>query len=485
MGREFKLKLLRSFSNWTPKVSKVLTQMLTIFVILTLLGLDGCLNKSRITPTYVQVETKVATQESKGLEENDHQLTRLQIEKALVRKDLDQDEALLELLMSNQGDENELFLTMEDVRFLQSQVLANQDGIRDLLNQKVTPQNDLKVNVSDRSEFSLSQVNCKRPEDTVKLVRDGKFRMIQKLHKKNEVDCFFTHSLELQSLANRLLKNQSATLKDIPTSNDGEFLSREFKSLNEFVDFLYSDESPYKVKASYRTYLAPFVRLYKSEGDAFESSTEMPLPLWIDTTLRSQSGVRIVVPAPHSEVFFALESQILPSSILRLYYSDKGFVFDTDLLFLPHWSGQKTLEVFSDEVARELLLKSADLHTAFESFKKQVSADLPLGGFGMLGVCNDGASLLLKHQNSERQFFPFPLVRSDLIKLPEDFAYKSLFESLSTDTNLEKIKDISLPERRKETLERIYQFYPYENLGQSPFTGFNDLMVEIKEELRK
>lgn len=380
-------------------------------------------------------------------------------------------EELIRLLREMNEDPARHALSMSELRTLQNLMIeSGGTALRALMpvGPSLSPQTNENSNKAIIFDIS-NPTDCPALPYETKVLPSG-LRVISGLPRKDT--CSLKLSKIYQDLLNQILK-------------EGEVLytfgGRHFKSRSLESFFSNLEQNGFEIEISYRTYLAPFVRLYEAEGDPYEAENEIPLALWLKTGVQTKSKRDVVVPAPHSEVFFkikASESEFQRSSEaqFKIYFSDKGFVFDDEDLFLPHWAGLRSLEVVDAKDRENLLGILSDLHKTYEIFKSQAPQNLPLGGFGLLGVCNDGSALAMRALRGMDFVAPFPLVRTDRVKMPDsNFPLKELWNSFQSDTWE------NVAHSRELMIRRIQRGNPFEGVPHR-FPHFEESLRELQQE---
>lgn len=443
---------------------------------IALLGLvliSSCFNKSlpvlpsqpQDTPSKIgeSNEQKISLTENRNRKKFIEQLTQnLTLESA---NDSALEE-LIRLLVEMNSSPKDFALSMKELKALQDAILQSDMQLFETLFPRDSKDIAIQILNTQVDKFNLDEpTTCPTPDYEIKTLPSG-LRIVSNLPRKD--NCSLALSRIYQDLLNKILKGSAA---------DWVYQNKSFQSrnLNEFFDQIQG--LGFDVEVSYRLYIAPFVRAYQATGDLYEPSTELPLPLWIKTEIKTQSANEVIIPAPHSEVFFRIKaSQNVSESHFKIFFSDKGFVFDDDDLFLPAWSGERILEVIEPKQRPRLMVLIQDLYQTFEIFKNRAPNELPMGGFGVLGVCNDGSAMLMKGLRGPSFVSPFPLVRTDRIKMPDSpYPQKELWESTFSDTS----QNHRIP--RTSMLKRILISNPFEN-SMNPFPNFEKLIQELKAE---
>lgn len=442
-----------------------------LFLLSTLwMGLGACLDRSLPVTATKESETDslLSAQEESGSttpSEAQRRATLESLREAIFKNNAAGDtslEELIRLLREMNESPRESALSMDELRTLQTLIL---DSGAALL-QTLRPSTSQADNPLDEPEvFELTDpTSCPSPSYEVKTLPSG-LRVIAGLPRQDP--CSLRLSKTYQDLLNRLLRGEKTKYV---------YRSQTYES-QTLKDFFYTLEKlGFEIHISYRTYLAPFVRLYKPEGDPYLPDSEIALPLWLKPGVSTSDAQEVVLPAPHSEIFFRIQAtRTEPEAQVKIYFSDKGFVFDDEDLVLPHWSGLRTLEQISGSERTKLFSILAELHQTFEIFKAHAPKNLPLGGFGLLGVCNDGSVLAMKGLRGSSFLAPFPLVRTDRIKMPDQYPLKDLWESTPSDT----WKNSRIP--RATMIERIQRGNPFVG-RENPFAVFRDTLRQLDAE---
>ncbi len=428
---------------------------------------SGCLERSLpVTPVRAIEEPEIHTSAGAPLEKNEERKTYLEQLSDSITKSSAEDTSLEELVrllreMNEHPEQNAL--SMAELRALQEVLLHSGPQLARALAPGAGATSPTDA-ASHAAAFDISAPReCPSRTWEAKVLPSG-LRIISSLPRKDA--CSLKLSKIFQDALNRILAE-----KHVVFLYEGR--RYEARRLEEFFAIL--AKLGFRTRVSYRTYLAPFVRLYKPEGDPYLEDSEIPMPLWLRTGIEVlQTGRPAVIPAPHSEVFFEVKGKgASPEAQFKIYFSDKGFVFDDEDLVLPHWSGLRTLQMIPRKELPRLLTQIHELHEAFEIFKSQAPQDLPLGGFGLLGVCNDGAALLMRGFAGPDFVLPFPLVRSDKVKMPADYPFREVWENTPSDTMIATPRDLMV--------QRIFQSNPFEG-GMNPFLVHQKILDHLKEE---
>jgi hypothetical protein len=368
------------------------------------------------------------------------------------------DEEFFRLIQEMNDSPESYAVSMTELRQIQNAVLSQNFSSANGASSATPPTDPDVIELSDPSD-------CPAVEPKVKITRGGQ-RLATYLPRKDA--CGLLRSKRFEGAFNRALRGQATTL----------LLGAEraqVRSLSELRSWM--DAHGFQMELSYRTYLAPFMRAYSAEGDLYAADSEIATPLWLRAPIRQLDGSSVLIPAPHSEVFIKVRrAEERTEAWLKIYFSDKGFVFDDEDLHLPAWTGQKVIERIDASSADRLFALAEQLHRTFEIYKGRAPQGLPMGGFGLLGVCNDGAALLMHAFRDGSFIAPFPLVRSDRVAMPNEFPLKSSWDALPSDTSSAR------DSVRASIIRRLLVGNPFEGLG-SPFPNYDAALRKLREEL--
>lgn len=441
---------------------------------LAILGLlPSCLEKSLPPKTYsdggATLGLSATPPNTDGSVENPQMASEAidLIEHAFDSENKSNEEEIIERLTNSK---EKIIFPLSQIRDVQKRFIENQNLIVPWLSQNTVPQAEwIKA---QKKRVDLRVKNCGFPKNEIREISNG-LRLATSLYRKVKDPCFFFYSKRFEEILNQILLFRSV---QVVTGSKGAVI--ELTTFEQFQDWLQARS--WDLQISYRVYLTPFFKLYKKEGDLYEAGTEIPAPLWIDPELKLEARKSVAVPATHSEVVFKFRGPKKRTAELKIYFGDMGFVFDDNEMHLPQWVGDRTLKVFS-EAENKLIFKAIPaIHNGFESFLKQFPQRPALSGFGILGVCNDGAALLARAAAGNNVPLPFPLLRSDLVDLPADLPLLDVWRSILADSSADALNQ-DAGERLMGLGSRILDTTPF--IQPSPLKDYNASLKSLREAL--
>ncbi|NNN07093.1 MAG: hypothetical protein HKL90_14455 [Elusimicrobia bacterium] len=210
----------------------------------------------------------------------------------------------------------------------------------------------------------------------------------------------------------------------------------------------------HSIQISDRRFYANFGHLrYEKDGVRYDVTT----PTRIDTGITLRDGRRVIVPVTHSEIDVAIRGPRVNAE-LSFYFGVDGGVgfrpFDTRDM---DWVGGRTTRTWTGTDAARLLDRAGWIRR--ELMAKAKRFDLPMGGYGPLGDCNDADAILTGAA-------PFGMLRE-----AKYFAGDSPIDAVSN----------SLPYdlTQKVALTRIWDSRPFENVADIPMPDVRATMDDV------
>jgi hypothetical protein len=177
-------------------------------------------------------------------------------------------------------------------------------------------------------------------------------------------------------------------------------------------------------------------------------------PLFVDTGLTRPGGRRLILPVTHSELTITLRGRV--NADLIFFFGVGGDIaFFADCTANQKWVGGRTAARYSGDKAVELLERAAwvrrELKAKVKAFK------LPMGGYGLLGNCNDASALV-----TGRPAYP-------MLRRPEYFSGSGALDAAAR----------ALPNDLKSSPSKAVL------LDSSPFDEISDIpFAEVREGLQ-
>jgi hypothetical protein len=181
-------------------------------------------------------------------------------------------------------------------------------------------------------------------------------------------------------------------------------------------------------------------------------------PVWIDTAIPVPGGGTLKMPAPHAHHNVWIKGPEFDGQLKFYMGVDNGTAFRAQSTIPRAWSGGKatyTIEA-EDDVVKVLSL-------AGQLRKKWLAAgkDLPMMGYGRIGVCTDSTAILEYALKGTATLFPLAHPKSDASADEID----RILGKLPSDTSGFDADD---------ALRRIGATIPFENVSDVPFKPFRD-----------
>ncbi|MDX6768719.1 MAG: hypothetical protein SF051_04250 [Elusimicrobiota bacterium] len=114
---------------------------------------------------------------------------------------------------------------------------------------------------------------------------------------------------------------------------------------------------------------------------------DVATPTLADTGIVLPSGRRLIVPIPHSELDLSIRGPRVNAELSWFFGVDGKAAFRPLGTVDQGWVGGRTVRTWTGADAARLLDKAAAIGRALEA--KALAANLPMGGYGPLGSCND------------------------------------------------------------------------------------------------
>ena len=250
-------------------------------------------------------------------------------------------------------------------------------------------------------------------------------------------------SIELSQALDRLADNDPAAPRFSLRYGD-----KNFSSVSGFLSAL--EAEGVSIMVADRRYFANFGDLrYEHNGLRREVRT----PIYVDTGLKLTGGKTLVLPVTHSELDIYLRGKV--NADLTFFFGMDGLSsFRTNAAGNMRWTGGRTVKTYTGAGAIALLERAAWVHRGM----KAKAQDLPQGGYGPLGDCNDINAFVTGRP-------AYPMTRTPALfaggtgldsasnALPYDLLSPPSPAVVLDSLPFERISDIPFPEVRKDLRE--------------------------------
>jgi len=252
-------------------------------------------------------------------------------------------------------------------------------------------------------------------------------------------NCTLQHTQDFAEVLNNLaLENGSAVLNG---ETRYETIEAVFRALVE---------AGHHVRIENNRYLANFLGLNLN-------GASVAAPVWIDTGIAGADG-NVVFPAPHTHHTIMVEGPLLNSRLTFYMGTSGGASFRADASIRPDWAGERTLYSYDSDTDLETIIDIVVTAGKLRKVWTERGAGMPLGGYGLLGVCNDSTAVL--EWAAEQTVTIFPLVQPGVAGEPATEVDELLAELPS---------DLSAFDEA-DAIERLRLTMPYEDGLITPLT---------------
>ncbi len=182
-------------------------------------------------------------------------------------------------------------------------------------------------------------------------------------------------------------------------------------------------------------------------------------PVWLDTGLKTREGDSVSVPVGHSHHAFSVEGPLVKASVM-FYLGVSGVGFFAQIDERPAWTGTRVAYKLSSNSEAPKILKALDYagryYRRIQKESDTLAPDMPVNGYGYLGVCNDSNAVLEKVSHST--ITTFPLMRA------AELDQKSRGGDGLDETLRSLPKDSKEFARSRDNLRRVLSMTPFETL---------------------
>ncbi len=147
--------------------------------------------------------------------------------------------------------------------------------------------------------------------------------------------------------------------------------------------------SGHVVTARDRRFFANFGGIWYKQGTQWVS---VVTPLWVDTGNVLPSGRKLIVPVAHSELDISIRGPRVNVDMSYYLGVGGGAQFYAQGETNKPWVGGRVARTYQSEAAVGLMARAAV--TRRELIAKVKADNLPMGGYGPLGVCNDVEAMI-------------------------------------------------------------------------------------------
>lgn len=200
----------------------------------------------------------------------------------------------------------------------------------------------------------------------------------------------------------------------------------DYTSVSEVFDGLLA--SGHRIEAENNRYIANFLGLYYRKDEVVHA---VVAPVWLQTGATWPGlGEEIAIPAPHSHYTFRVSGPLVEATIEFYMGTNGGTRFRAADTVDPQWVGERTLYRYDSDTDPQTVRTLLQVAGALRKKWTTAAAELPAGGYGQLGVCNDSTAILEYATEGTATIFPLahpevevPMDTIDgwLQSLPRDF----------------------------------------------------------------
>jgi len=224
------------------------------------------------------------------------------------------------------------------------------------------------------------------------------------------------------------------------------FLGVEHTSLRSLLAVLTSSDTRFIVRD---------MRYYANFGDLYYGLPgqlrDVETPVYVDTGLSLSNGSPLVVPVAHSHLEIEFRGKV-KANLMFFFGIDGEAAFRANGTDDQHWVGGRTVGVNRGVEAEELLARAGDIRRHLTA--KALFYQLPMGGYGPLGDCNDIHAFITGVS-------PYPMLRE-----PRYFSGAGPLDQMSGSYPYDTVK---APDPR-----RLLESRPFDNIDDVPFPTVRD-----------
>jgi|GEM_PF-1924300 len=207
-----------------------------------------------------------------------------------------------------------------------------------------------------------------------------------------------------------------------------------------------------------RRYYANFGHLrYEKDGVRADVTT----PTRIDTGVTLKNGAPLIVPVAHSELDVSIRGPRVNAEISFYFGVDGGVGFRPFDTRDMDWVGGRAARAWTGADAAQLLDRAGWVRR--ELMAKAAQFNLPMGGYGPLGDCNDADAMVTGDA-------PYGMLRD-----PKYYQGSSDFDALSRSLPFDLLA--------KPTAARVFNSRPFEDLSDIQMPDVRATMQELAREL--
>jgi hypothetical protein len=258
------------------------------------------------------------------------------------------------------------------------------------------------------------------------------------------------------------------------------YLNKDYHSPSELIGAFMADHHPSQITDE---------RVYANFLSYNWGDVEIIWPAWLDTGMTLNSGEELTIPMGHSQYVWEIsvpDSSGDPRNDVKasvsFFLGMNGTGFFPNVEVRPKWTGHKVVNTITNpaQVKKSLDVARSYLLRIILEGKTVVKHDnMPVLGYGYLGVCNDSVAAIEVATQVQNVVLPFPLLRAAALDTEETPLNNTLDNAMRS---LPKDGDQQL--QRADTLKRILNMIPYEDIRQTNLisTEFQNLMLKAQAE---
>ncbi len=236
-----------------------------------------------------------------------------------------------------------------------------------------------------------------------------------------------------------------------------EYNGRHFAHVSDWLAELRA--GGHEIEARDRRFFTNFGGIWYKPGKDWVS---VVTPFWVDTGLTLPSGRKLIVPVTHSGIDFSIRGPKV--NVEFSYYLGLGGSARFRALGDDNkpWVGGRVAQTWTDAAAAEILERAAVTRRQIRA--KVKLHNLPMGGYGPLGVCNDVDAMITGTPI-------YPQIR--------DPRYYNDGMTIDAWAAAQPVDDGS----QKPTLERVWDSLAEQDPAALKIPQFKDTLLELKATL--
>lgn len=200
----------------------------------------------------------------------------------------------------------------------------------------------------------------------------------------------------------------AAALNNLALDNGSVVVNGDarYETVEAVVDALLA--SGHRIRMDNARYVANFMNLWYRDQAVIA-------PVWIDTGLEVSADEPLLMPAPHAHHNIYVTGPVVNTRLMFYMGIPGGVGFRVPTTIRPAWVGGAVQHVYDSDADADVEKVRAILSTASDLRQKWYfeGRDLPVEGYGQLGVCTDSTAILELVAEGTASLFPLAAPGSD------------------------------------------------------------------------